>query len=493
MHKSHLNQHQSPLRLFPFRSSMQPISSQFISKVTYSSNLPFTNSISLSDLTPLFNSTNLLLVIHSNSRSTIYLSKHNQTNTIHAIKHIIKSNIIKSYGNLNSIYNEISIQSKLIHDNLTKLYSTYETENEFKLILEYSKDGNLLQTILKNNIKGLNETEAFYYFIQVVNAVYFLHENNIIHRNIKPENILLTKDDNNKYIIKLCDFRMSYELGIANCDNVEYECIKEQTYNKAIDIWALGVLLYDMIYGVSPFKINRTMLFDYDNISKECKDLIEKMIEIDVEKRICIKEVLMSDFIKKYEYKMYRNIQRRNWDLTSINALSERNETEYEKENEKFFKDVLEEVIIRKKKVKKRIKDNMRENNDLYRSQRIIRNNNKNNNINRNSLQIQNHIEPLILNTEKNEDDLCNRITLVNRYDDNENGYYHPPNHKFHKLKLKNQPFTNSNASSVINTKEFQDNNKHITNPSTPPSNPHLITPPKKSFWQTLFHNFNCN
>ena len=91
MHKSNLNQLQSPLRLFPFRSSMQPISSQFISKVTYSSNLPFTNSISLSDLTPLFNSTNLLLVIHSNSRSTIYLSKHNQTNTIHAIKHIIKS------------------------------------------------------------------------------------------------------------------------------------------------------------------------------------------------------------------------------------------------------------------------------------------------------------------------------------------------------------------------------------------------------------------
>ena len=164
------------------------------------------------------------------------------------------------------------------------------------------------------------------------------------------------------------------------------------------------------------------------------------MIEIDVEKRICIKEVLMSDFIKKYEYKMYRNIQRRNWDLTSINALSERNETEYEKENEKFFKDVLEEVIIRKKKVKKRIKDNMRENNDLYRSQRIRRNNNKNNNINRNSLQIQNHIEPLILNTEKNEDDLCNRITLVNRYDDNENEYYYPPNHKFHKLKLKNLP-----------------------------------------------------
>lgn len=495
MHKINLNQLKSPLHLFPFRSSMQPISSQFISKDTYSSMLPFANSISLSELTPLFDSNNLPLVIHNNSRSTIYLSKHNHTNTIHAIKHIIKSNIIKSYGNLNSIYNEISIQSKLNHDNITKLYSTYETENEFKLILEYSTDGNLLKTILNKNTKGLNEAEAFYYFIQVVNTVYFLHENNIIHRNIKPENILLTKDDNNKFIIKLCDFRMSYELGIANCENFKYEGIEEQTCNKGIDIWALGVLLYEMIYGVFPFKVNRTMLFDNDNVSQECKELIGRMIEIDVEKRICIKEVLMSEFVKKYEYKMYRNVQRRNWDLTSIDALSEIKGKDYEKENEKFFKDVLKEVIIRRKKVKKRIKDNMRENNDLYRSQRIIRNNNTNDNINRNSLQIQNNIESLILNTDKNEKDLCNCITLVNRYDDNENEY-HPPNHKFHKLKIKNQlksPFTNSNALSLTNAKEIVDNNKHITNPSPPPFNPHLITPPKKSFWQTLFRNFKCN
>ena len=496
MHKNNLNQLQSPFNYFPIRSSMRPIPSQFISKGTYSSNLPFTNSISLSDLAPFFNSNNLPLVIHSNSLSTVYLSKHNQTKTIYAIKHIIKSNIIKSYGNLNSIYNEISIQSKLNHDKITKLYATYETENEFKLILEYSKDGNLLQTILNRNAKGLNETEAFYYFIQVVNAVYFLHENNIIHRDIKPENILLTKDDNDnnkQYVIKLCDFRMSYELGVANCDSFEYKVIEEQSYSKAIDIWALGVLLYEMVYGVSTFKVNRAMLFDNvdKNVSKECIELIEKMIEIDVEKRICIKEVLMSDFVKKYEYKMYGGIKRKYFDSDLIDVLSEKKRKDYEKENEKFFKDVLKEVIMKRKKVKKGRRDVMKENNDLFRSQRIIRNNN-NNNINRNSLQIQNDIESLNLNTEKTEGDFYNRITLLNRYDENE---YYPPNNKFRKstIKHKLKP-TNSNSSALLtNAIEITDNNRYTNNPSAPPPDSCFINPPKKSFWQNLFHNFNCN
>jgi serine/threonine protein kinase len=106
----------------------------------------------------------------------------------------------------------------------------------------------------------LPEKESFKYFIQVTAAVQFLHSIGLAHRDIKPENILLDEDRN----VKLCDFGWCVDVSkgerMTFCGTYEYmapEIVDEKYYDYSIDVWSLGVLLYEMIHGFSPFRPNK--------------------------------------------------------------------------------------------------------------------------------------------------------------------------------------------------------------------------------------------
>ena len=241
----------------------------------------------------------------------VYLGKNKINNELCAIKTINKKQIYRMYGNYNIIYDEISIHSRCIHKNIIRLYNYYEDENEFKLILEYASNGNLYEKIKKE--KQLNEKTAYSYFIQILNAVFFLHLNNIIHRDIKPENILI----NDKGILKLCDFGWSKEIDLEKrntfCGTVEYmapEIIENENYDFGVDIWSLGILLYEMIIGHSPFhdKLNKNIMIKIkehkltfnENFSFNCQDLIKKLLNVNPEKRLKLKDICNHPFILEY-------------------------------------------------------------------------------------------------------------------------------------------------------------------------------------------------
>ncbi len=117
------------------------------------------------------------------------------------MKKMDKSKIIELNANLIIAQKEIDIQSKINHPNILRLFNSHELIDHYDLILEYASERNLYQTIKKEK-KDFSEEITFKFFIQALNAIYFLNENNIIHRVIKPENFLLM----NKDLIKLCDF-----------------------------------------------------------------------------------------------------------------------------------------------------------------------------------------------------------------------------------------------------------------------------------------------
>ena len=256
------------------------------------------------------------------SYGRVYLVTNKFNNKKYALKVINKNKLMQIYADCRLVHNEVELHSKLNHPNIIKLYNMKETENEIQILLEYAQNGNLFDIIQKNN--GLDELKAFEYFIQIVNAVYFLHQNNIIHRDIKPENILIGEND----VLKLCDFGWAKELNVNKratfCGTMEYmapEIVGSEMYDFSVDIWSLGILLYELIMGHSPFrskskkdrnimiKIKKhDLVFDKDkNISKECIDLINRLLDVNPETRLKIKDIFEHPFILANENKIKNN------------------------------------------------------------------------------------------------------------------------------------------------------------------------------------------
>ena len=227
-----------------------------------------------------------------------------------------KKNIFSILNSLLNIQKEIDIQSKIDHPNIVKLLYVKETETCYYLIMEYAKNGNLFHYIRRN--KSLSEDESFSIFIQVVNAITFLHENDLIHRDIKPENILLFENN----IVKLCDFGWCVKLNGYQrdtfCGTTEYmspELVNHQVYGKEIDTWSLGILLYEMIHGYSPFKPNKNQFAPVDvmeniinhnitfkeQVSERCKKLIYGLLDSNINNRYTVEDIFNSEFVKYYE------------------------------------------------------------------------------------------------------------------------------------------------------------------------------------------------
>ncbi len=286
------------------------------------------------------------------SYGRVYLVTNKFNNKKYALKVINKNKLMQIYSDCRLVQNEVEIHSKLNHPNIIRLYNMKETENEIQILLEYAEKGSLFDLIQKTN--GLDELKAFEYFIQIVNAVYFLHQNNIIHRDIKPENILI--DENNA--LKLCDFGWAKELNVNKratfCGTMEYmapEIVGSEMYDFSVDIWSLGILLYELIMGHSPFrsksKKDRNIMikikkhdlaFDKDkNISKECIDLINRLLDMNPEQRLKIKDIFEHPFVVANENKIKKNKvspRKESLDDSNENIIKFFNK----KKDEKFFR-----------------------------------------------------------------------------------------------------------------------------------------------------------
>ncbi|EAR93776.2 Serine/Threonine kinase domain protein (macronuclear) [Tetrahymena thermophila SB210] len=239
----------------------------------------------------------------------VKLAIHKKSGTKFAIK-IMNLKNMNSFQEIQGIEREVRVHSLLKHPNIIEYHDSFQ-ENEFVfIVLDYASNGNLYSLLYKK--RSFSEKEAYKYFSQTCEAIKYLHSINIVHRDLKPENILLDDEFN----IKVCDFGWCTE-DIENprntfCGTYEYmapEIVFRQPYDYRIDIWALGVLIYELLHGCAPFKgktfkeiqrkIEKGDVQFSDQISDLSKQLICKVLQANPSRRISIEDIMSHAWMHK--------------------------------------------------------------------------------------------------------------------------------------------------------------------------------------------------
>jgi 5'-AMP-activated protein kinase catalytic alpha subunit len=259
----------------------------------------------------------------------VKLAIHIQTKEKVAIKIIDKEKTFKEEEDILRVEKEIDILKKLKHNNIIQLYEIMESKKNLYIVMEFCDGKELFEYIVSK--KKLNENEAVRIFQEIINAVEYLHENNITHRDLKPENLLL----DSKRSIKISDFGLSTikscEESLLNtpCGTPNYappEMLKGDSYNGVLsDIWSCGIILYAMLCGYLPFAesqeqiiYEKIMNHDYEFpsfLSKQVVDLLKNILKIEPRERYNFEQIKKHSWFNKVVPKLSLGI---NLDFLSI-------------------------------------------------------------------------------------------------------------------------------------------------------------------------------
>ena len=212
----------------------------------------------------------------------------------------------------------LDIIQTLDHPNIIKYNHFFEDDNNIYIFLDLINNMTTLNDFLKKE-KTLREQEVKYFILQLLKGLKYLHDNKIIHRHLKLDNIYLT---NNKEL-KIGEFDLAVKLEIDG-EKIKSiigtplymapELLKEKEYSYEIDIWSLGIIIYTLLVGKTPFEtqhfqelLEKVKRMDYTfpekiNISNEAKDLISKILVDDPSKRLTLDQILTHKFLKNDQF-----------------------------------------------------------------------------------------------------------------------------------------------------------------------------------------------
>ena len=233
------------------------------------------------------------------------------TGTEVAIKRI-EIRLIKNRNYYEYIFRELDLMRRLQHPNIVYFYESIVDNKNVYMIFEYCSEGDLSNYLDKVPENRISETEAHYLVSQLINAMDYLHEHKIIHRDIKPQNILLHRKKE-LIVLKLADFGFAKELKDIDeimqsaCGTPLYmapEVLKGGSYTVQADLWAIGLIIYEMVIGSHPFpsqnifqltsQISQDIKFSSKMtslLSSNCINLLKGLIQRDPDKRLTLHDL----------------------------------------------------------------------------------------------------------------------------------------------------------------------------------------------------------
>uniref|UniRef100_A0A8C7NXK7 Serine/threonine-protein kinase DCLK2 n=1 Tax=Oncorhynchus mykiss TaxID=8022 RepID=A0A8C7NXK7_ONCMY len=221
-------------------------------------------------------------------------------------------------GKEQMIQNEVAILRRVKHPNIVLLIEEMDTYSELYLVMELVKGGDLFDAITSTN--RYTERDASGMLYNLADAIKYLHSLNIVHRDVKPENLLVYEHADGSKSLKLGDFGLATVVDgplYTVCGTPTYvapEIIAETGYGLKVDIWAVGVIAYILLCGFPPFRgssDDQEVLFDqilmrplefpllyWDNVSETAKELIRSMLQVEVDQRYTAVQVLEHPWVK---------------------------------------------------------------------------------------------------------------------------------------------------------------------------------------------------
>ena len=255
------------------------------------------------------------------SYAKVYVASKNTNNKLYAIK-ILNKKWINAKKQENNVKTERTVLGKLDHPFIMKLNYAFQTKKSLYFITQFMHGGELNYHIYNEKNDYFSEEKAKFYAAEIILGLDYLHKNNCIYRDLKPENVLIDLDGH----IKLTDFGLSkicddYPCKTKTlCGTPEYlapEILFQNEYGIEVDWWSLGVIIYEMISGYLPFriiqnekitkKIYKQKIKMFNHFSSEAKNLIKKLLEYNPKKRIGYEKIISHPFFKDIDWDKVKN------------------------------------------------------------------------------------------------------------------------------------------------------------------------------------------
>jgi len=223
---------------------------------------------------------------------------------------------VKFTGLLDQFYVEIRVLTDLKHPNVIQMVDVYETADRIFIVMEVMNGGELFDYVVEKGT--LSETEASAIVRKITSAIAHMHAKGIIHRDLKPENLLLTHKGTNAEV-KIIDFGLAKIMSdsvahsfLGTRGYLAPEMLQRQSYNKAIDIWALGIIVFVLLCGCLPFDDDSSRITSEvvikkkfalrfprwaSNLSEPAKDLLTKLLDVDPKTRITAENALRHPWV----------------------------------------------------------------------------------------------------------------------------------------------------------------------------------------------------